>query len=183
MAMPTHRSRYSLWFAYQSWSKPSCSISRASSASRALESPCHTPTPNRGAPPLIAPVRHWPQLDKGTRVRSMLTPRLDLRCTPGMGHFARGLRCMHCGAQYALDPLWEGCPACRRDDFVYSLDVQYDEAAQARSASKALFDAPGGVWRFDPLLPVSGSRKITLEEGRTPLVDCPGVAAQANVAR
>jgi threonine synthase len=90
---------------------------------------------------------------------------------------------MNCGAQYALDPLWEGCPACRRDDFVYSLEVDYDDAAQADSASRALFDAPGGVWRFDPLLPVSAARKITLEEGRTPLVDCPGLARAAGVAR
>lgn len=90
---------------------------------------------------------------------------------------------MNCAAQYALDPLWEGCPACRRDDFIYSLEVDYDEPAQAGSASRALFDAPGGVWRFDPLLPVSAPRKITLEEGRTPLVDCPGLAEQAGVAR
>lgn len=85
-----------------------------------------------------------------------------------MGSFARYLRCTHCGAQFGLDPLWEGCPACRRDDFVYALEVEYDEAAQLGSASKALPDGPGGVWRFDPLLPVSGGRKITLEEDRTP---------------
>ena len=66
-----------------------------------------------------------------------------------MGTFARGLRCSHCGAAYALDPLWEGCPACRRDDFVYSLEVEYDEEAQRQpSSSKALFDQPGGVYRF-----------------------------------
>jgi len=100
-----------------------------------------------------------------------------------MGTFARHLRCTHCGAQFALDQLWEGCPACRRDDFVYSLEVEYDEAAQADNASQALFDGPGGVWRFDSLLPVSSGRKITLEEGRTPLVDCPRVAELAGVAR
>jgi threonine synthase len=100
-----------------------------------------------------------------------------------MGIFARRLRCTHCGTTYALDPLWEGCPACRREDFVYPLEVEYDEAAQASAATRALFDNPGGVWRFDPLLPVAGEHKITLEEGRTPLVDCPRLAAEAGVAR
>ena len=32
-----------------------------------------------------------------------------------MGTYARGLRCTHCNAQFGLDPLWEGCPACRRE--------------------------------------------------------------------
>jgi threonine synthase len=100
-----------------------------------------------------------------------------------MGTFARHLRCSHCGVRYGLEPLWEGCPACRREDFVYPLEVEYDEAAQSAAASKALLDRPGGVWRFDPLLPVSAERKVTLEEGRTPLVDCPRLAQDASVAR
>jgi threonine synthase len=101
-----------------------------------------------------------------------------------MGTFARGLRCSHCGAAFGLDPLWEGCPACRRDDFVYTLEVEYDEAMQrSASSDRGLFDGSGGVWRFDPLLPVAEGPKITLEEGRTPLVDCPRLAADAAVAR
>src|SRR5438105_1529699 len=100
-----------------------------------------------------------------------------------MGTFARGLRCSHCGASYDLDPLWEGCPQCRREDFVYSLEVEYDEHAQRHASSKALFDQPGGVWRFDPLLPVADGPKVNLEEGRTPLVDCPALADEAGIAR
>ncbi|HEY1297788.1 MAG TPA: pyridoxal-phosphate dependent enzyme [Chloroflexota bacterium] len=94
------------------------------------------------------------------------------------------MRCSHCGATFGLDPLWEGCPACRRDDFVYTLEVDYDEEAQLGAPpSKAALDEPGGVWRFDPLLPVATDPKITLEEGRTALVDCPRLAAEAGVAR
>ncbi|PYO39781.1 MAG: hypothetical protein DMD33_19520 [Gemmatimonadetes bacterium] len=100
-----------------------------------------------------------------------------------MGTFARGLRCIHCGAHYGLDAMWEGCPVCRREDFVYPLEVEYDESAQASAASRTLAEGAGGVWRFDPLLPVAAERKITLEEGRTPLVDCPSLADQAGVAR
>src|SRR5262249_51757121 len=100
-----------------------------------------------------------------------------------MGDFARHLRCTHCGAEYGLGPLWEGCPACRRDDFVYPLEVEYDTSLQAEAAARKMFDLPGGVWRFDPLMPVAAERKITLEEGRTPLVDCPALAAEAGVAR
>jgi threonine synthase len=100
-----------------------------------------------------------------------------------MGTFARGLRCSHCGATYGLDPLWEGCPACRRDDFVYTLEVAYDQEGQRAASSKAIFDRAGGVWRFDALLPVAADRKITLEEGNTPLVDCPRLADDAGVAR
>ncbi len=98
-----------------------------------------------------------------------------------MGSFARRLRCTHCNQTYPLDPLWEGCPACQRADFVYPLSVEYDQEAQARAASKAMFDAPGGVWRFDPLLPVAGDRKITLEEGRTPLLSCAKLAETAGI--
>jgi len=101
-----------------------------------------------------------------------------------MGNFARSLRCTHCGVAYGLDPLWEGCAACRREDFVYPLEVQYDEAAQGAAVSAALFERrSGGVWRFDPLLPVAAERKVTLEEGQTPLVDSPALADQAGVAR
>jgi threonine synthase len=63
------------------------------------------------------------------------------------------------------------------------VEVEYDEAAQAGAVSRALFDGPGGVWRFDPLLPVSAERRITLDEGQTPLVDCPSLAEEAGVAR
>lgn len=99
-----------------------------------------------------------------------------------MGRFARGLRCTFCAAEYPLEGLWSGCPACRRQEFVYPLEVSYDEAAQAGLAMPS-FGTPGGVWRFDPLLPVGGTRKVSLEEGRTALVDCPGLADQAGVRR
>ena len=79
--------------------------------------------------------------------------------------------------------MWSGCPACRRDDFEYSLEVVYDQAAQAKAIGKDAFDRPGGVWRFDPLLPVATGPRVTLEEGRTALVDCPRLAQQAGVDR
>lgn len=66
---------------------------------------------------------------------------------------------------------------------MYTLEVDYDEEAQREAASKTLFERPGGVWRFDPLLPVDRGRKITLEEGGTPLVDCPSLAGEVGVAR
>jgi len=100
-----------------------------------------------------------------------------------LGSFARRLRCTYCDATYPLDPMWEGCPACRREDFVYPLYVEYDEDAQGRAVSKAMFDEPNGVWRFDPLLPVAGNRKITLNEGNTPLVDCPKLAGEVGIGR
>ena len=100
-----------------------------------------------------------------------------------MGSFARRLRCTYCKAAYPLEPLWEGCPSCRREDFVYPVYVEYDEEAQAAAVSKSMFDQPNGVWRFDPLLPVAGERKITLNEGGTPLVECPTLAAEAGIGR
>jgi threonine synthase len=97
-----------------------------------------------------------------------------------MGSFARRLHCTHCAAEYPLDPMWAGCPACRRDNFVYPLEVEYDDGAVV---SKDAFNRRGGVWRFDALLPVDAPRKITLEEGRTPLVDCAELAEQIGVER
>jgi threonine synthase len=99
-----------------------------------------------------------------------------------MGRFARGLRCTFCAAEYPLDTMWAGCPACQREDFVYPLEVTYDEAAQSGLATPA-FGAPGGVWRYDALLPVRGARKVTLDEGSTALVDCPALAEHAGVRR
>jgi threonine synthase len=81
--------------------------------------------------------------------------------------------------------MWSGCPACRREDFVYPLEVEYDTDAQMSAATGTRFEKdPGrGVWRYDPLLPVAADPKITLAEGNTPLVDCPGLAVAAGVAR
>ena len=92
---------------------------------------------------------------------------------------ATGLRCTYCSAAYPLDPVWAGCPACVREDFVYPVAVEYD--LSGLSAAE-LGPAGHGVWRWSPLLPPVGA-KVTLEEGGTPVLDCPRLAERAGLRR
>ncbi len=40
--------------------------------------------------------------------------------------YLRRLSCVHCGATYAIDPISDGCPACRSERFASGLTATYD---------------------------------------------------------
>jgi threonine synthase len=89
---------------------------------------------------------------------------------------ATALRCIGCGASYALEYRLE-CAACRS-----LLELQYDWEA-LRRAGPGLLEGHG-LWRYAPVLPVADpAHRMTLGEGQSPLLDCPALAGELRVRR
>lgn len=85
-----------------------------------------------------------------------------------------GLTCTRCGAQYPLEPMFFGCPACMDgpDGCAAALTVAYDYDSIASDLDVEEWDRAGhGIWRFDALLPLRDpADQISLGEGNTALV-------------
>jgi len=95
-----------------------------------------------------------------------------------------GLICPRCGAEYAAGPLFDGCPACRHAGLGVNLWPRYDEAAVARTLTRAtLTGRPWDMWRYAELLPVDPGRRVALGEGGTPLTELPRLAGRYGLAR
>lgn len=95
-----------------------------------------------------------------------------------------GLTCPRCGAEYAAEPLFDGCPACRHAGLGVNLWPRYDEAAVARTLTRAtLAGRPWDMWRYVELLPVDPGRRVALGEGGTPLTELPRLAGRYGLAR
>jgi len=90
--------------------------------------------------------------------------------------FATALRCIECGAEFALDYRLE-CAACRG-----LLELTYDWEA-LRRAGPAVFEGRG-LWRYAPVLPIADpAHRVTLGEGGSPLLDCPTLGRALGVRR
>ena len=88
-----------------------------------------------------------------------------------------GLTCTRCDAQFPLEPMFFGCPACvneadQADSDAAALTVAYDYKAIAADLNVEDWGRAGhGIWRFDALLPLRDpSAQISLGEGNTALV-------------
>ncbi len=91
----------------------------------------------------------------------------------------RTLRCVHCGATYAVAPMFEGCPACATGGFASGLTPDYDYDALGPGP---LVEEGAGLWRYRQLLPiVDRAHELSLGEGDTPLVSVPRLAAELRV--
>jgi threonine synthase len=89
---------------------------------------------------------------------------------------ATGLRCIDCGASYALGYRLE-CTACHG-----LLELQYDWDALV-AAGPAVFEGHG-LWRYAPVLPIEDpAHRVSLGEGASPLLDCPALAHALGVRR
>ncbi|MFC3959130.1 threonine synthase [Halovivax cerinus] len=94
-----------------------------------------------------------------------------------------GLRCLNCGETFPDQPTFDGCPACRTEDFTSNLAPVYDyEALRADLSREAFGDRDGGVWAYPELLPVDEAAAVSIGEGATPLVETPGVADACGVS-
>jgi threonine synthase len=90
--------------------------------------------------------------------------------------FASSLRCIDCGAARPLGYELQ-CPACAG-----LLELEYDWES-LRHAGTAAFRGPG-LWRYAPALPIADpGHRVTLGEGQTPLLECPGLARRLGVRR
>jgi threonine synthase len=75
-----------------------------------------------------------------------------------------------------MPPLTSGCPRTSTEEVAYPVEVEFDYAR----VDRALFDQPplSGLERWAPLLPPLAAR-VAMQDGGTPLVDVPTVAAWA----
>ncbi len=88
-----------------------------------------------------------------------------------------GLECRDCGDRVGIEI--EGrCPTC---DGILDPMYRYEEIELSR---EQLADRPfDSMWRYEALLPFPREAAVSLGEGATPLVNCPGLAAELGVGR
>lgn len=88
----------------------------------------------------------------------------------------RGLECLDCGS--ATEEHLGRCPDCGG-----ALDARYDYDAVALDDEDPFDKRDGSQWRFAEVLPVSRETAVSLDEGGTPLVECPTLAEELGVGR
>lgn len=82
-----------------------------------------------------------------------------------------GLDCVECGEQFDPDRATHRCPQCGG-----ILDSAYDFSQvdiQTETFTSRRFDS---LWRYEELLPFPRESAVTINEGATPLVECPSLA-------
>ncbi|MDG5775347.1 pyridoxal-phosphate dependent enzyme [Haloarculaceae archaeon H-GB2-1] len=82
-----------------------------------------------------------------------------------------GVSCTDCGRETTTEEWTARCPDCGG---IYAVSYDRDEL----QASFGRFD---GLARFAPVLPIAASALITMDEGTTPLVECPSLAEDFDV--
>lgn len=103
------------------------------------------------------------------------------------GREAHCLRCVRCGAEYALTELLFGCPVCAAS-VPANLEVVYADISTEGQTLQRLWEARApGMWRYAEMLPVTRaydrSDRVTLGEGGTPLIACERLGAAVGLPR
>lgn len=100
-----------------------------------------------------------------------------------MADYARGLLCLRCRKPFQGGWPFEGCPSCRTDRIAVNLTVDYHYDRLRHELDWASLSwGVKSLWRYKPLLPVQGP-EISLNEGLTPLVEAPRLAARWQIGR
>jgi threonine synthase len=90
-----------------------------------------------------------------------------------------GLRCVACDARYGEGEVPYTCPRCGIEGI---LDVEYRYPAPAAFRQKLAKNGERSIWRYLPLLPVTGQKGLPgLQVGWTPLVEAPALARRLGV--
>jgi threonine synthase len=90
----------------------------------------------------------------------------------------RGLTCMDCGGAFDAAETTHRCPDCGG-----VLDPDYDRDAVTASPDELVDQGVDGLARYADLLPFPREHLVTMDEGTTPLVDCPTLADELGVDR
>src|SRR5215471_16080690 len=86
-------------------------------------------------------------------------------------HVVRGLRCRVCETRYPIE-LLHVCDEC-----FGPLEVEYDyEALRGALTHEAIARGPRTIWRYRPLLPVTGEELVDIGAGYTPLLRADNLA-------
>ena len=89
-----------------------------------------------------------------------------------------GLTCFDCGETFDPGEATHRCPSC---DGILDPTYDYDRLDISRDTfSNRPFDS---MWRYEELLPFPRSVAVSMDEGATPLVECPQLAAEMGVER
>lgn len=89
-----------------------------------------------------------------------------------------GLACLDCGERFDPETASHRCPDC---DGI--LDPRYDLDAVTLSPETLADRRDGSMYRYEELLPVPREAAVSLDEGGTPLVECPSLASAMGVGR
>ena len=89
-----------------------------------------------------------------------------------------GLRCVDCGDEFDADEATHRCPDCGG---ILDSTYDYDAITLSRADLEARpFDS---MWRYAELLPFPRNEAVSMDEGATPLVECPHLADELGVGR
>ncbi len=89
-----------------------------------------------------------------------------------------GLRCVDCGERFDVEDATHRCPDCGG-----VLDSAYEYGSIALDGERLAERPFGSMWRYEELLPFPREAAVTIDEGTTPLVDCPAMASEMGVGR
>ena len=93
----------------------------------------------------------------------------------------KNLQCVRCGKTYPPLPQATTCPQCSEDiNRPGILDLVYEDSPVSAAWKDRILhpDRSKGIWAYEELLPVkSGTPRITLGEGHTPLLQAPALSA------
>jgi threonine synthase len=89
-----------------------------------------------------------------------------------------GLVCTDCENRFDAEEATHQCPDCSG---ILDPTYEYDRIDLGREDFETRpFD---GMWRYEELLPVPREAAVTIDEGTTPLVECPALADELGVER
>ena len=89
-----------------------------------------------------------------------------------------GLVCRSCGQGFDPGAATHRCPECGG-----MLDPDYDLDSIALDRGTLTSRRFDSMWRYEELLPFTRASAVTMDEGGTPLVECPNLAEEIGVGR
>jgi threonine synthase len=94
------------------------------------------------------------------------------------------LRCIRCGTEYAVGPLFKGCPSCLSEGLPTNVAVVYDmDRIRKTFDPKRLDGRPQTIWRYAELLPAELENAVSIGEGMTPLLEVPRIGRKLGIKK
>lgn len=91
------------------------------------------------------------------------------------------LRCAACGAEFPPEPMPFGCPVCARTGHPSNVACVYNGSCTIKLRREDFEPKCRGLAQYAALLPASPNALVSLGEGNTPLVHCPGLGKRLGI--